>query len=155
MTSGVQTTRPIIKEGSTGQDVNDLQQVLNMTVASPELVVDGVFGAKTKEAVIAFQKQQNLTPDGIVGPQTWSIVDTIEINEREPGNLPILRRGDAGEDVKYLQQRLKIWGSSLGIDGVFGANTEAEVKKFQTQYGLTVDGVVGTQTWTNLLRVED
>ncbi len=156
MTNAAQnTTRPLIQEGSTGEDVKDLQIVLNATVANPNLVIDGIFGAKTKEAVIAFQNQNNLTPDGIVGPQTWAIVDTIETVEREPGNLPTLRLGDTGEYVAFLQKRLNIWGTSLVVDGIFGAATEEAVKKFQTQYNLTVDGIVGTQTWTSLLTVED
>ncbi|MEO1431309.1 MAG: peptidoglycan-binding protein [Cyanobacteria bacterium J06633_8] len=155
MTNAVEnTTRSIIQEGSTGQDVADLQTVLSIG-ANPVLVIDGVFGAKTKEAVIAFQNQNNLTPDGIVGPKTWAIIDSIETFEGEPGNLPTLRRGDTGKDVEFLQKRLNIWGTSLVVDGIFGAATEETVKKFQAQYNLTVDGIVGTQTWTKLLTVED
>ena len=149
------TTRPVIKEGSTGQDVKDLQTVLNRTGDQADIVIDGVFGAKTKEAVIAFQKQQNLTPDGIVGSKTWAIIDSIELFEGEPGNLPTLRRGDTGTNVEFLQKRLNIWGASLVVDGIFGAATEENVKKFQAQYNLTVDGIVGLQTWSKLLTVED
>ncbi|NES04853.1 MAG: peptidoglycan-binding protein, partial [Okeania sp. SIO2F4] len=51
MLTGTQTTttRPTISLGSTGEDVKDLQKVLNATVADTSLVVDGIFGNLTKE----------------------------------------------------------------------------------------------------------
>ncbi|MGD1698667.1 peptidoglycan-binding domain-containing protein [Dapis sp. BLCC M229] len=61
------TSRPTLSLGSTGEDVKDLQTVLNATVADNSLLVDGVFGNLTKEAVMVFQKQYGLTIDGIVG----------------------------------------------------------------------------------------
>ena len=141
------TARPTLSLGSTGDDVKDLQKVLNGTVA--DLAVDGVFGKQTQEAVMAFQKQYGLTVDGVVGPKTWAIVDTIETDENDV--RPTLRRGSTGEDVKYLQNRLNGIGfGSLVVDGIFGAATEEAVKKFQGDYGLTVDGVVGPQTWAKL-----
>ncbi len=60
--------------------------------------------------------------------------------------LPILRRGDTGKDVSYLQELLPKW-----IDGDFGSVTESLVKEFQRSQGLAVDGVVGEQTWAALL----
>jgi hypothetical protein len=58
------------------------------------------------------------------------------------------RRGSAGETVKLLQERLKAAGFDPGpIDGEFGPKTDAAVRAYQTAKGLTVDGVVGPQTW--------
>ena len=54
----------IIKAGDSGQLVKILQELLNITA-------DGIFGEKTRKAVIYFQKRNNLTADGIVGPLTW------------------------------------------------------------------------------------
>ncbi|MEM1169985.1 MAG: peptidoglycan-binding protein [Cyanobacteria bacterium P01_H01_bin.35] len=138
------TTRPTISLNSTGEDVKDLQKVLNATVANNSLVVDGIFGNLTKEAVIAFQKNYGgLTADGIVGPQTWGVVDTIV--------RTTLYLGSTGEDVEYLQRRLNGIGSaSLVVDGIFGVATQEAVKKFQKFHGLTVDGIVGPQTWGKL-----
>ena len=139
------TVRPTLSLGSTGEDVKDLQKVLNGTVA--DLAVDGVFGKQTQEAVMAFQKQYGLSPDGIVGPNTWTVIDTIARST--------LRRGSTGEDVVYLQRRLNGIGfGSLVVDGIFGAATEEAVKKFQEQYGLTVDGIVGIQTWAKLETID-
>lgn len=58
-----------------------------------------------------------------------------------------LRNGSSGEDVKKLQQALTNAGYNPGgIDGIFGANTEAAVKSYQTANGLTADGIAGDQT---------
>ena len=63
----------------------------------------------------------------------------------------VLRKGSTGDEVKELQQKLTTLGYSLGaIDGDFGDKTLAAVKKFQSDYSLEVDGVVGNQTWTAL-----
>jgi hypothetical protein len=53
-----------------------------------------------------------------------------------------------GEDVRQVQKALLKAGSSVGdgADGIFGNATDAAVKQFQQQKGLTVDGVVGLQT---------
>ena len=141
------STRPTVSLGSTGEDVKNLQVVLNATVADNSLVVDGVFGNLTEEAVMAFQKQYGLTIDGIVGDQTWAVVDTIV--------RTTLSFGSTGEDVEYLQRRLNGIGfGSLVVDGIFGVATEEAVKKFQKYYGLTVDGIVGSQTWAKLESID-
>ena len=54
----------IIKLGSTGQLVEILQEMLSIEI-------DGIFGEKTRKAVVYFQKKNNLNSDGIVGPLTW------------------------------------------------------------------------------------
>ena len=56
---------PLIKRGSKGKAVKILQIILG------GLDVDGSFGWKTLNAVIAFQKKHGLDPDGEVGPLTW------------------------------------------------------------------------------------
>ncbi|WP_413166770.1 peptidoglycan-binding domain-containing protein [Capilliphycus salinus ALCB114379] len=58
----------------------------------------------------------------------------------------ILRRGSQGQAVKDIQALLNIFGAKLKEDGVFGAATEAAVKAFQKNSGLTVDSIVGPQT---------
>ena len=64
------TTQPMLRIGSRGDAVRKLQEMLNAkgyTCGS----VDGIFGSKTKAAVLAFQKANGLGADGIVGPLTW------------------------------------------------------------------------------------
>ena len=59
----------IMKFGSRGPNVQFLQLALNRAGFGP-VVTDGIFGAKTREAVRDFQSAHFLTPDGIVGPRT-------------------------------------------------------------------------------------
>lgn len=64
-----------------------------------------------------------------------------------------LRRGSRGETVKKLQQSLLDKGYSVGsagVDGSYGADTEAAVKQYQRAAGLSVDGVAGSQTLKSL-----
>jgi len=64
------SSSPVLKQGSKGASVVDLQKQL--TKAGFKCSADGDFGPKTKAAVIAFQKSKGLTPDGVVGPKTWA-----------------------------------------------------------------------------------
>ena len=60
--------------GSQGDDVEHLQRDLNLLKYGP-LTVDGDFGTKTQAAVERFQSNNNLVVDGIVGPQTWQVLN--------------------------------------------------------------------------------
>src|SRR3954449_10692833 len=64
---------------------------------------------------------------------------------------PTLRSGSQGEWVTYLQQLLSQAGFDPGaVDGDFGNATLQAVTSFQSNRGLTADGVVGAQTWAAL-----
>jgi peptidoglycan hydrolase-like protein with peptidoglycan-binding domain len=60
-----------LRTGSTGENVRQLQEVLNFLVKpQPLLKVDGIFGPKTQASVVQFQELAKLSADGIVGPLT-------------------------------------------------------------------------------------
>ena len=167
-----------IRQGDSGTAVFTLQRQLNrITKDYPflgKLTVDGVFGAKMTATVRAFQKQFNLTSDGMVGRQTWykisyiyvSVKDLAELTsegEVSSGTLSdgtwggtVLRTGSTGSAVEQLQFWLNTLAQyessipSLTVDGVYGTGTANAVRAFQRKYGLTVDGVVGRNTWTEL-----
>ncbi len=65
---------------------------------------------------------------------------------------PMLRQGDSGAAVTELQQLLNAKGINIAVDGIFGDATRAAVVKFQQQNRISVDGIVGTQTWQALRR---
>ncbi len=75
-----------IGRGDRGRDVRFIQDVLNTIGESvteiPRLEVDGIFGARTENAVKAFQSYFGLTADGTVGPITWA-----KLNEEYSGTL--------------------------------------------------------------------
>lgn len=64
------TELPTLKQGARDKGaVQSLQRELNQE--GYHLPVDGSFGPKTKEAVVQFQREQGLAPDGVVGARTW------------------------------------------------------------------------------------
>lgn len=65
------TARPTLQQGSTGDAVEELQTKLNAIFFNCG-TVDGVFGSRTKAAVMAFQKANGLAADGVAGNQTWA-----------------------------------------------------------------------------------
>jgi len=74
----VSTTKPILKQGSTGTKVKELQSLLTKLKYNPG-PIDGIFGTKTTNAVKDFQKSKKLVADGIVGPKTWNALLTAKV----------------------------------------------------------------------------
>jgi len=73
MTATVNICMPLVRMGSRGDAVKELQELLNsQSTVSPNLEPDGHFGSSTREAVRRFQNQSGLYADGIVGDCTWA-----------------------------------------------------------------------------------
>ena len=158
-----------LRTGSTGSAVEQVQFWLNTLAqyesALPSLAVDGRYGAATASAVRAFQRRYGLTVDGVVGRETWNAIynefRSIQSDNGTPNAYPgtALREGASGQNVRLVQFWLKIAHTvysrlnDLTVDGRFGAATTAAVKRFQTYFGLTSDGVVGRTTWNKLYEV--
>lgn len=62
-----------------------------------------------------------------------------------------LQYGASGDEVKKLQTQLNNKGYNLAVDGVWGDKTDAAVRKYQKDNGLTADGIAGDITWGHLL----
>lgn len=69
---------PMLRQGSKGVYVATLQDALE-TAGIPAVGIDGIFGPNTRNAVATYQRENNLTPDGIVGCQTWTKL-TAQVN---------------------------------------------------------------------------
>ena len=80
----------------------------------------------------------------------WAVPACVTEGEM-PVHKPVLKKGDKGDWVKQMQTELTQKGYNCGsIDGKFGNVTEATLKEFQSDYGLTATGVCNQATWDKL-----
>lgn len=122
--------------------IKQVQSALNKWPFSKPLLVDGVPGPLTKDAIVVFQQSAEIQSDGVPGPITWSKLNTIYDTTR-----PQVKQGNTGTEVKWVQTRLNsIHGYGLSVDGQFGSETKSAVERFQAACELGVDGVVGKET---------
>jgi N-acetylmuramoyl-L-alanine amidase len=147
------TAPALIRLGSRGEDVRDLQRRLaavGLSLSPDDL---GVFGTATEQAVQEFQTRRGLRVDGIVGRETWSalVESGFELGDRLLYfRRPMLR----GDDVTELQRRLNALGFDAGReDGILGRATAAALTEFQRNAGLPADGICGDTTIAALARV--
>ncbi|MBQ7335441.1 MAG: peptidoglycan-binding protein [Clostridia bacterium] len=173
--AGSTTSAPTypLQLGSTGDEVRTAQIRLNRISSNfpsiPKIAAtDGIFGTDTENAVIRFQEVFNLTPDGVIGKNTWYTIQNIYIGVKRLNDLnsegisldevtqqypSALQEGSVGDGVRNLQYFLSYLSQyydtipAVAIDGTFGPTTKAAVEAAQRTFGLTPDGVVGEQTW--------
>ena len=158
-------TSSALRVGSTGAKVKSMQQRLK-TLGYYTGSVDGTFGEGTRKALVAFQKANGLTADGVAGTATLNKLNSssaksaVSVSSNATSRPAMrtyvastlssyryLQQGSRGSDVKKLQQRLKDLGYFSGTaSGDFGADTEAALRAFQERNGLWVDGVAGEDT---------
>ncbi len=140
-------TNEFLRLGSSGESVFNLQEkLISLGYSVGSAGADGDFGQGTYNAVVKFQSDRGLSADGIVGPGTWSALNSMS-------NSEFLRIGSKGENVRVLQQKLINKGYSVGVagaDGDFGQGTYNAVIQFQVDNGLSADGIVGPSTWSAL-----
>ena len=165
--------------GSIGVSVERIQRQLNRVSRNYPLIpkiqsVDGIFGADTRDAVIAFQSTFNLEVDGIVGKQTWYKIQYIYVAVKKLAQLDsegllyseiqkqfttALSFGDTGEPIKALQYYLKYVGiynqalTPIEVTGTFDSATEQALRSFQTFYGLEATGILNLNTINKLNQV--
>jgi peptidoglycan hydrolase-like protein with peptidoglycan-binding domain len=106
--------------------------------------IDGIAGPGTKRAVRKFQRRRHLTVDGVAGPRTRRALG----RRGKPAlGSRVMGPGDRGWDVAALQFMLRRHGVSAGsVDGGYGPNTTAAVRRFQSAAGIGVDGHAGAGT---------
>lgn len=160
----------LLTEGMSGDYIKTLQYYLDVVAyfypQIPDITVDGYFGEKTKEAVMAFQNLQGLTVDGIVGRDTWrsltnaynTVLKTIPPEYQTETSLIypgyILSEGLENDDVKRLQTLLQSISAvnpsipNVEINGVYDPTTAAAVSALQEFFGIPVTGTVGAATWS-------
>ncbi|MBQ8082379.1 MAG: peptidoglycan-binding protein [Clostridia bacterium] len=156
-------TSSVLKFGSQGQAVRDLQRKLK-ALGFYTGNIDGDFGESTKRAVTNFQRAYGLTADGVAGNATLQKLETAKataVPTRTPTPRPtatprvaknlILKRGTNNEAVRTMQTRLISLGYLNGkATGSFDAITEQAVIAFQNRNTDLADGVAGYDTLTAL-----
>ena len=171
---GINLTYPdAITEGNRGEKVYILQYFLSVLAQFydyiPFIEIDGIFGPKTKNAVIAFQKSKDLPQTGEVDDVTWNeiyrefrgIVTTVfEGNVVPKTFIPFsgttLRLGSKGEEVTTLQQYINNIAtiypeiSPVEVTGVYDEATMNSVMQYQKKFGLRVTGNVDRITWNSI-----
>ena len=151
-----------LKVGSSGDEVRMLQErlvVLNYYNSG----VDSIYGSGTAQAVTLFQKNNDLTADGVAGSKTLTkLYSASALPYTKAQSLPtaptsttpvkadLLQSGDSGTEVKNMQLRLVALGYLTSADGIFGPKTYQAVKTFQQRNGLSSDGIAGKMTLNRL-----
>lgn len=176
------TRMPTLHPGSpNGGGVRMLQGCLNAWLkrhGKPQLPLDGSFGAKTKEALVAYQRSNELPQTGVADAATWrclvdtATIETIQPSRRpplgqpsfDPQAMPELRYGSPhGQEVIKLKELMNAFRrtrnmSTLPTTGQwatsFGPQTQKMVKEFQYLNGLRQTGVVDRKTWEKLAAIE-
>ena len=156
-----------MKQHNTGDEVSELQLRLQ-ALGFYEGEVSGTFNLETKKAVIAFQKKNGLTADGVAGADTqrklWAMdaLGKSDTPTPKPTATPTpaptytipaatVRPGSAGDSARAVQERLKELGYYKGtVDGKFTGDSVAALKAFQEAHGLQADGVAGAATYATL-----
>lgn len=139
-----------IRLGSAGSEVSDLQTALK-ALGYYAGDITGHAGEKTVTAIKAFQSKYGLTADGIAGPDTLEKIQTVSSGSSSSASSASWVGADT---VKEVQTMLKAIGLYTGeITGSIGSKTDAAIRSFQKKYGLTVDGIPGTQTISKLASV--
>ncbi len=166
-----------LRLGDTGEDVYTIQFELNAISNNYPLIpkiypVNYTFDENTENAVKTFQRIFGLTPDGIVGRQTWyklvylytgllklSELDSLGIDlsttsyisavsPKEPLDI-----GSTGEEVLFIQYMLSVISQlyinipPTDVTGTYSINTKNAVSALQRYYSLPITGVVDRKTY--------
>ncbi|WP_206459951.1 peptidoglycan-binding protein [Anaerovorax sp. IOR16] len=163
------------QEGDSGYMVRALQYYIRALGCYypdvPVIEITGYFGPETTEAVMALEKKFNIIVDGIIGIQTWALLDKLyksilnqipegcfESNILYPGY--ILTKGMGDKNVTLLQTYLQKISESdsdipkVEVTGYFDETTKEAVRAIQKQYSMNVakevSGAVGPITWNQI-----
>ncbi|MGH3445491.1 MAG: peptidoglycan-binding domain-containing protein, partial [Nocardioidaceae bacterium] len=104
--------------------------------------VNGRFGRGSYRAVRRLQHAHPALPvTGTMNRRTWTALLTT-------GSTPLLKYGWANDAVRRVQRGLNAARKErLDVDGIFGADVRAAVKRYQHEHGLRRTGVVTDQVW--------
>ena len=165
----------LLKLGTRGPSVRIVQYYLQFlsffNLKLPYVAMDGIFGQETYDAVLTFQSLYGLDVDGIVGRNTWDMIQDAYVGVLN--SLPdeyrsyssllypgyIITTGASGKVVEQLQTFLKTiaYNNSavpqVTVDGYYGNQTKNAVLAIQKLQGLEQNGQVGVLTWNAIVNL--
>ena len=165
----------LLKLGTRGPSVRILQYYLQFlsyfNLKLPYVSMDGIFGQETYDAVLTFQSLYGLDVDGIVGKNTWDMIQDAYIGVLN--SLPdeyrsyssllypgyIITTGASGKVVEQLQTFLKTIADNnpavpkVTVDGYYGNQTKNAVLAVQKLQGIEQNGQVGVLTWNAIVNL--
>ena len=151
-----------LRRGDRGDDVRQVQQQLADQGYLTAKGVDGIFGGGMEKAIMQFQKDQNLTPDGVAWPQTikrlnhdfgpWTldkpltrtsdgervrVCNDCGLEQRETIKAGVIQNRDRGDNVRAIQKMLGDMGYNPGAyDGIYGAKLDIAYADFAAEHGV-------------------
>ena len=165
----------LLKLGTRGPSVRIVQYYLQFlsyfNLKLPYVSMDGIFGQETYDAVVTFQSLYGLDVDGIVGKNTWDMIQDAYVGVLN--SLPdeyrsyssllypgyIITTGASGKVVEQLQTFLKTIADNnsavpqVTVDGYYGNQTKNAVLAIQKLQGLEQNGQVGVLTWNAIVNL--
>ena len=134
------------------------------------ILTNGVWDDETRDALLAFQRKNRLSPTGVADEQTWNLLfsqyrESVEENS-PPSNVPFFPRQPQGESlgfgdkgfvvsvIQYMLSELSVLYDrfdNVEINGIYDENTRAAVSEFQKRNLLPQTGRVDKQTWNKLV----
>lgn len=165
----------LLKLGTRGPSVRIVQYYLQFlsffNLKLPYVAMDEIFGQETYDAVLTFQSLYGLDVDGIVGRNTWDMIQDAYVGVLN--SLPdeyrsyssllypgyIITTGASGKVVEQLQTFLKTIADNnsavpqVTVDGYYGNQTKNAVLAIQKLQGLEQNGQVGVLTWNAIVNL--
>jgi peptidoglycan hydrolase-like protein with peptidoglycan-binding domain len=152
--------------------IREIQEILrSLEIAQngcSDVPIDGIFGPKTGEAVMAFQRAHGLAPTGVVDRVTFYrlVEEYSALAVKDVLTLPIkgfptkpgfaFRRGDTGDGVAFLNIMLRTLSNTFSNiptpseTADYTEETAAAVSVLQTVMGLAPTGVTNRRTWNGI-----
>lgn len=150
--------------------VHNLQRMLRTALSDDDLVIDGIFGKETEDALRRFQKSQDMEPTGVADENTWVVLKRAYNHERvlfdkaEPLQIvlqphQVLTKGTNNSHM-YLVQALFMALSlyltqlpHLTVNGKLDSDTEKSIRLLQKAADLPETGELDKHTWCHLVHL--
>lgn len=127
-----------IKQGADGDIVKVAKYLMDF---ADRKEADGLFNALFVSHVCTWQRTHGLTPDGIIGKNTWA-----KLAEKAPLCTTSKNRSSAATCALQI-----LLDAGLETDGIYGSKTKKAVAAYQAAKGLAADGKCGAKTWAALI----